>query len=109
MRVLALFTLLASAADHWTTYLCLQGPTPGWEVWEVNPIAAWLFGSIGLVPGLLIDSAVTLGAVAFLLATRSVPATLKRAFFALVIGATSFAVANNLAAIRALGLSPLGA
>jgi len=56
---LAIATLALSAADHWTTYLCLRSPVLGWQVTEANPISQWLFEAIGLVPGLLLDSAVT--------------------------------------------------
>lgn len=108
MRLLALLTLLLSAADHWTTYLCLRAPVPGWIVTEANPLADWLFQTAGLVPGLLIDSVLTLGGVGFLLITRNVPVVAKRIFFAVVIAWTTVAVANNLEAIEALGLSPLG-
>jgi hypothetical protein len=103
-----LLTLLVSAADHWTTYLCLSQPVTGWSVSEANPIADWLFTTAGLVPGLIIDSVVTLGAVAFLLGTRQVPEFAKGLFFLMVIVWTGFAVVNNLQAIDALGLSPVG-
>jgi hypothetical protein len=106
--VLAILTILLSAADHWTTYLCLRTPITGWQVAEANPLAQWLFESFGLVPGLLIDSGVTLGAIAFLLSTSQVPKLAKRLFFGLVIAGTTVAVYNNWIAIRALGLSPLG-
>lgn len=109
MRLLALLALLVSAADHWTTYLCLRAPVSGWEVAEANPIADWLFASAGLVPGLLIDSVVTLCGLTFLLMTHAVPTFAKGLFFTLVIAWTTLAVANNLQAIEALGLSPLGA
>ena len=69
MRILALLTLLLSAADHWTTYLCLRQPVDGWHVTEANPLADWLFDMMGLVPGLAVDSLITLSAVGFLLAT----------------------------------------
>ena len=108
MRILALLTLLLSAADHWTTYLCLRQPVSGWQVAEANPLADWLFGAVGLVPGLMIDSAVTLLAVGFLLATRQIPQVAKGVFFAVVIAWTGFAVVNNFQAIQTLGLSPLG-
>lgn len=108
MKLLALATVLVSCADHWTTYLCLRQSVTGWDVTEVNPIAHWLFGTIGLVPGLLLDSAVTVAAVTFLVATRVVPGLVKRAFFVIVIAVTAFAVANNLRAVEALGLSPWG-
>ena len=108
MRLLALLTLLVSAADHWTTYLCLRSPIPGWQVAEANPLAEWLFTTTGLVPGLMIDSVITLCGVLFLLLTSSVPSFAKSLFFSFVIAWTTLAVANNLRAIEALGLSPLG-
>jgi hypothetical protein len=108
VRTLALLTLLVSAADHWTTYLCLSQPVAGWSVTEANPLADWLFSSVGLVPGLAIDSFLTLCGVGFLLTTRQVPSLAKGFFFMMVIAWTVFAVLNNLQAIDALGLSPIG-
>jgi hypothetical protein len=108
LPLLALLVLAVSAADHWTTWLCLRQPIGGWQVTEANPLAAWLFGAIGLVPGLLVDSAVTLAATGFLLATPRLPRTAKAAFLLLVFVWTSAAVTNNLDALWALGLSPAG-
>ena len=108
MRILALLTLILSAADHWTTYLCLRTPLDGWEVTEANPLAEWLFSSLGLVPGLLVDSAVTLVAVAFLLGTRHLSDTVKIGFFGIIAAWTGIAVVNNLNAISTIGLSVLG-
>lgn len=108
VHFLATVTLLVSAADHWTTYLCLRSPIHGFEVSEANPIAAYLFQSVGLVEGLAVDSLLTLAAVCFLLTTRRMPRAAKVVLLATVIGWTSFAVANNLHAIYLLGLSPLG-
>jgi hypothetical protein len=75
---------------------------------EANPISERLFQTVGLVPGLLVDSLVTVFAVAFLLTTRRLPNFAKRTFFGLVVAATGYAVINNYRAIEALGLSPLG-
>lgn len=108
MYLFAIATLAVSAADHWTTYVCLRQPVSGWQVTEANPISGWLFETFGLVPGLLIDSAVTICAVAFLLTTRRLPDLAKKAFFGLVLASTSYAVFNNYRAIDALGISPLG-
>lgn len=108
LHSLVALTLFLTAADHWTTYLCLRAPVTGWEVTEANPIAEWLFQSVGLVPGILIDSAVTLAAIAFLLGTALVPLAAKRVFFLAVIAWTSWAVVNNVRAILVLGISPLG-
>ena len=109
LHLLAALALALSAADHWTTYLCLHSPVSGFEVTEANPFAAWLFQSVGLVEGLMIDSLLTVAALAFLLTTAWMPRTAKVAFLVAVIGWTGFAVANNLNAIYLLGLSPLGA
>ena len=109
LHLLAALTLLVSAADHWTTYLCLRSPVSGFDITEANPFSAWLFQSVGLVEGLMIDSLLTVAALAFLLTTRWMPRTAKVVFLVAVIGWTGFAVANNLNAIYLLGLSPLGA
>jgi len=94
--------------DHWTTYVCLRQPLSGWRVTEANPIADWMFQTVGLVPGLLIDSLLTVAAVAFLLTTRRLPDFAKKALFGLMVTATGWAVINNYRAINALGISPLG-
>ena len=109
LHVLTLFTLLLTAVDHWTTYLCLRAPVPGFQVSEANPIADWLFRTLGLGPGILLDSAITLAAMAFLVTTALIPRTAKGIFLAVVIAWTGYAVVNNLQAIQAMGLSPLGA
>ena len=109
LHLLAALTLLLSAADHWTTYLCLRSPVSGFDVTEANPFAAWLFQSVGLTEGLIIDSLLTVAALAFLLTTRWMPRAAKVAFLIAVIGWTGFAVANNLNALYLLGLSPISA
>ena len=108
LHLLVALTLLLTAADHWTTYLCLRAPVPGWQVAEANPMADWLFQSVGLVPGILLDSVVTLAAIAFLLSTALIPRAVKSGFFLAVIFWTGWAVINNVQAILLMGLSPLG-
>ena len=108
MRILALFTLLLSAADHWTTYLCLRQPVNGWHVAEANPLADWLFDVMGLVPGLAVDTAITLGAVGFLIVTPRFGTRMKAGLLVFIACTTGYAVLNNLNAMRDLGLSPFG-
>ena len=108
MHILAFLTVLLSAADHWTTYLCLRNPIDGWLVTEANPISDWLFQVMGLVPGLLFDSVITVVAVLLLVTTTRVSKYTKGAFFCLVVTTTGYAVINNVGALSALGLSPLG-
>jgi len=109
LRGLALLTLLLTCADHWTTYLCLRFPVEGWHVSEANPLADWLFGLAGLVPGLVVDSAITIGAISFLLMTARLGPNTKVALLAFISLTTGYAVASNVSAMSALGLSLLGA
>jgi hypothetical protein len=108
LRILAGVTLLLTGADHWTTYVCLRLPVDGWEVVEANPLADWLFGIAGLVPGLVIDSLITLAAIGFLVTTSRFAPGIKLSLLAFIASTTGYAVFNNLLAIRELGLSPLG-
>lgn len=105
---LATAVVALSGIDHWTTYLCLRAPVTGFDVSEANPLAEWLFSHLGLIPGLMLDGFVTLGAVAFLLSTPLLPRRFKVAVLAGIVLFTSAAVSNNLEALAALGLSPLG-
>jgi len=108
LGALAALVAVLTLLDHWTTWLCLRGSVPGWEVSEANPVAAWLFSALGLLPGLAVDTAVTAGAVLFVLQTTRLPRFAKGLCLALLVGTTGFAVLNNVEAVRALGLSPLG-
>jgi len=108
-RLFVVLALLFSALDHWTTWLCLRAPVPGWDVREGNPLAAWLFGSFGLAEGLAIDSLVTLGAVLIVARTQRVARPVKLALLGLLIGSSAFAVANNFGVIQQIGLLAAGA
>lgn len=108
LHLVAAATLVLTGADHWTTYLCLREPVSGWDIVEANPLAQWLFESVGLLPGLLIDSALTLGAIGFVLTTTRFPRFVKFSLLIFISVTTSYAVANNLQALAALGISPLG-
>jgi hypothetical protein len=108
LQVMAFLTVVLSAADHWTTYLCLRRPMDGWLVTEANPIAEWLFATVGLVPGLLFDSVATLGAIAFLISTQRLSRTAKVCFLGFDATWTAYAVINNVDAASSMGLSLLG-
>lgn len=105
---LALVVLLLTCVDHWTTYVCLHTPVGGWDVTEANPLARWLFGSTGLVPGLALDTLITFTAIGFLLATDRFSRPMKASFLSIIALATSYAVVNNLQAIQDMGLSAFG-
>lgn len=106
LRLFAGLALALTAADHWTTWLCLRAPVEGWTVREANPIADWLFSWAGLNGGLVVDSLLTLGAVAFLVTTRSFGRPVRVGLLAAISAATAFAVGNNLSAISRMGLAP---
>jgi membrane-bound metal-dependent hydrolase YbcI (DUF457 family) len=108
LPLLVALMLVLTAADHWTTYVCLRAPVSGWVVSEANPLAAWLFQHFGLGPAIALDTTVTLLAVASLVATPLIPLRFKQVFFAGVALWTAWAVVNNVQAIAAMGLSPLG-
>jgi hypothetical protein len=108
LRVMATVSILLTGADHLTTWLCLRDRVEGWQVSEANPVADWLFESAGLLPGLAIDSVITLAAVAFLMTTSALPRNAKVGFLVVITLTTGFAVANNVQAINAMGLWPVG-
>jgi hypothetical protein len=108
VRILALLTLLLSAADHWTTYLCLRQPVDGWHVTEANPLADWLFQRFGLAGGLWIDTVVTVIVLTALVQTPRIARSLKLGALGVLIATTAWAVANNLQAVYQLGLSLTG-
>lgn len=105
---LAALVFILTALDHWTTWLCLHTNVAGWSVIEANPLADWLFTSVGLTEGLVTDSAITVAAVLFVLRTDLLPKHAKGAALGLLCFTTGLAVINNMAAIRALGISPWG-
>ncbi len=109
LHLLAGVALLFSLADHWTTYLCLRGQVVGWHVTEANPLAEWLFARFGLAEGLVIDTLVTVLVLGFLVQTPRIARPLKLGALGVLIATTAWAVANNLEAVRLLGLSLSGA
>jgi len=58
--------LLLLLGDNLSTYLCLTSPDRGHIVSEMNPISAWMFGSLGLVPSLTIQMVIKVIGVVFL-------------------------------------------
>jgi hypothetical protein len=107
LKVMGILALLLTCVDHWTTYLCLRSPVDGWQISEANPMADWLFGVTGLLPGLAIDTFITLIAVTFLVTTMVVSHPIKMIFLATLTASTGYAVINNMLAIQTMGLWPL--
>jgi hypothetical protein len=105
MRDPGALVVLLDFADNTTTFLCLRAPVPGFEVVEANPAAAWLFASIGLLPGLALEMAVTTLAIAFLVTTTRIPARPKLALLVVLAALPAWAAVNNLFVIRATNLA----
>jgi len=103
--VLGILVVLLNVADNTTTFLCLRAPVPGYEVAEANPAAAWLFGTIGLVPGLALEMLVTSSAIAFLVLTRHVPHRVKLVLLFVLAALPAWAAINNALVIHTNGLT----
>ena len=96
--------VIMNLADNATTYLCLRAPVEGFEVVEANPVAAWLFAQVGLVPGLVFEMTVTTAAIAFLVATERVSPLVKLALLIVLAVLPFWAAVNNWFVIRATNL-----
>jgi hypothetical protein len=91
-------------ADNATTFLCLSASTPGFEVFEANPVAAWTFETLGLTSGLLLETLITTAAITFLILTERVPSRPKLALLGLLSVLPAWAALNNLQVAWAVGL-----
>jgi hypothetical protein len=94
--------LILNTLDNATTFFCLRAPVEGLEIVEANPIARWLFESLGLVEGLVLESALTLGAVIFLVRTPTLSSSVRNSLLFLLIALPAWAVANNLRVMSAI-------
>lgn len=106
LRLFVGMTIALTCADHWTTYLCLHAPIEGYDVAEANPVAQWLFDRAGLMAGLLIDTAITIGAIAYLTLTGTLAHGIKVALLCVISFSTGYAVVSNLGAINQMGIAP---
>ena len=97
--------VLMNLADNATTFLCLRAPVAGFELVEANPAAAWLFGKIGLLPGLVLEMAVTTAAIGFLVATERISPRVKLALLVVLAALPAWAAINNWYVIRATGVA----
>jgi hypothetical protein len=100
---LAAIFMAVTLADAYTTWACLHNPIPG--VTEANPITAWLFGLMGLVPSLILDGIVTALAAVWIIFTQRVPPLAKSVFFLVVTILTGCAVYYNYQIMIELGIA----
>jgi len=102
--VLALLALVFNAADNFTTYLCLNRPIDGFEVYEANPLAAWGFHWIGLEVGLILEMLLCVVAVGFLVYSQMLPRRVTLGLLVLLTVLPAGAALNNLTVMRELGI-----
>lgn len=108
MRIaLGVLVVLLNLADNTTTFLCLRAPVPGFEMAEANPAAAWLFDSVGLLPGLIFEMVVTTAAIAFLVQTTHIPHRTKLWLLVILAALPAWAVINNAMVIHATNVPVL--
>jgi len=106
LRLFVGMTIALTCADHWTTYLCLHAPVEGFDVVEANPVAQWLFEHAGLAAGLVVDTLLTLGAIAYLTLTDVLAHGIKLGLLGVIACSTGYAVFSNLGAITQMGIAP---
>ena len=93
--------------DNTTTFLCLRAPVPGFEIFEANPMARWMFEAVGLLEGLLLETVITTAAVAFLVLTTRIPRRIRIALLAVLAVLPAWAVANNMQVMHEIGVGVL--
>jgi hypothetical protein len=101
---LGALVVLFNLADNATTFLCLRAPVPGFEVIEANPAAAWLFETVGLRQGLLLEMAITTLAIVFLVTTERITPRAKRWLLVVLAALPAWAAINNWLVIEATNL-----
>ncbi len=100
--MLGALVVLFNLADNATTFLCLRRPVPGFEVIEANPLARWLFETVGLLEGLIFEMLITTVAVGFLIWTTRISYRTKLAILGVLVVLPAWAATNNYLVIRAL-------
>jgi hypothetical protein len=103
--VLGLLIVFFNMLDNVTTFLSLRGPTPGFEVFEANPFARWLFDSIGLVEGLVLETVITTIAVCFLVWAPRISPRVRLVILVVLAVLPAWATVNNLEVMRSVGIS----
>jgi hypothetical protein len=97
--------MAVTLADSYTTWACLRAPISGWEVIEANPASAWLFASLGLVPGLVVDGLGTVLVLGWIGYTKIITPKFKSAFLLLLIAASGWAAYNNYQGMIDMGIA----
>ncbi len=101
LAALAMFT---NFLDNWTTYRCLYKPFEDFTVIEVNPVARFLFDTIGLDYGLLLEFTITVGVIGYVTKTTMLPDWVKGTILVVVGLPAAFAAWNNYQVMQMVGV-----
>lgn len=101
---LGALVLVFNFLDNATTFACLSSPVPGFDVFEANPVARWLFDGVGLAPGLLIETLLTTAAVGFLVTTRRLSPRARAALLVVLALLPAWAAAHNFQVMQELDI-----
>jgi hypothetical protein len=96
--------LIMNALDNFTTFACLRTEVTGFEVYEANPLAAYGFAKMGLVPGLVFEMVLTTVAIGFLLQSRSFDLRVRLAILIAMAVLPAWAVVNNVQVMQSIGV-----
>ncbi|MFQ5513055.1 MAG: hypothetical protein ACE5FG_01350 [Myxococcota bacterium] len=105
--LLGMLVILFDLMDNFTTFICLTSEpigVPGAVLTEANPVARWLFESVGLYQGLVFSTVVTVSAVAFLVFTKRLHPTLRLLLLGVLAILPAFAAVNNYLVMQQVGI-----
>ena len=102
---LAVTLAMLTLADFYTTWASLHQPIPGWEVLEINPISALLFEWLGLVPGLILDTALGIALIVFIARTRRLNHRWRIGVLVSLVLFTAYVVVNNYLNMVKIGIA----
>jgi hypothetical protein len=96
LKILFVLLILANLGDNISTYLALALPAiEGMLITEANPIAAWIFETMGLVKGLIFEFVLSIGILFWLMGVKNIPYKWKVVIFVGILIPTVYAVINN--------------
>lgn len=96
LRILYVLVNLANLGDDITTYIALTSTVQlGFFIEEANPIARWLFDTMGLAQGLVFETVIMVAISTWLLLVKNLPYKLKFGVFAILLTMTVAAFVNN--------------
>ena len=101
---LVFLAVILNTLDNITTYFCLRAPVPMYEVFEANPLADFLFQTMGLRTGLIFEFVVSTLLLVWIACTKRIPHRVKVGFLVVLCALPGWAVWNNLRVMQEVGI-----